>query len=64
MSVQRRPYVCDIFLWLGLPKLIAESRAPMRMWAYVGHALSDEDVTDPAARVADFTRILTSPLET
>lgn len=58
----RRTYVYNIFLDLGLPKPIAESRAQMMMWAYVGHALSHEDVSDPAARAADFTRILTSPV--
>lgn len=59
----RRAYVYDIFLGLGLPKPIAESRAQMMMWAYVGHALSDEEVVDPAARAADFTHILTTPAE-
>lgn len=59
----RRAFVYNIFLGLGLPKPIAESRAQMMMWAYVGHALSDEEITNPAVRAADFTRILTSPVE-
>lgn len=59
----RRGFVHDIFVGLGLPKPIAQSRAEMMMWAYVGHALSDEDITNPAERAADFTNILTSPVK-
>ena len=59
----RQGYVHTIFLALGLPEPIAASRAQMMMWAYVGHALSDEQVADPEARAADFTHILTTPAE-
>ncbi|SPH22365.1 hypothetical protein ASD8599_03108 [Ascidiaceihabitans donghaensis] len=60
----RQSYAQALLQTIGLPPAIAQSRAQMMMWAYVGHALSTVDVDDPEACAADFTRILTTQVET
>ncbi|MEP1521242.1 TetR/AcrR family transcriptional regulator [Ascidiaceihabitans sp.] len=60
----RQSYAQALLQTIDLPPAIAQSRAQMMMWVYVGHALSTVDVDDPEACAADFTRILTTQVET